>query len=593
MRQTLRKRTRKTFTILILLVFLLSTFSTALTVAVRAAETDAETQDMGTDTEEQEEAESQDQTDEGTLEEAEDKAEEESDSQVTGNEDEESNSETETEDIADSNAADTEEAQPEEESNDDSPDDSFTDALGDGSSEEDVSGEMSVEEILKTESLFSNLDTSLLTMMSEQVLLLQAFATEENHGLAEGIRFYKYEIEYNKYDHNVVEYIVIHDTGNSAAGSNAMAHYQYFAGGNRNASAHYFVDSTMVVQIIDDSEGSWHSGVKYKTYATPISNTNSIGIEMCINSDGDYNQAVQNTIDLAAYLLWKYDLPIERLVRHHDANGKTCPLTMSANNWALWHEFVAAVKAKLATYGGHNSSGEAPSGSQPVWYYNNILGHSYLAAETLQQVLLKNNSSISEEAALEIANYYLEIGEIYGVRGDIAFFQAMLETGYLNYGGEADPSYHNFCGLKNADGTDYAAFETVRDGVEAHIQHLYCYASSAPIPSSRTLLDQRFFSSLRLAATTWEELSGKWAVPGYDPNSFSSLSEARDAHCSYGDIIIALYAAAGGEGVQTGTQTDPGQTSYWDNPIYTGAAAGARTWLKIGMTGADVKRRAI
>ncbi|MBQ4187901.1 MAG: N-acetylmuramoyl-L-alanine amidase, partial [Firmicutes bacterium] len=193
--------------------------------------------------------------------------------------------------------------------------------------------------------------------MSDQVLLLQADANDDNHGLAPGIQFVKYEIAYNKYDYNVVEYIVVHDTGNSAAGSNAMAHYRYFAGGDRQASAHYFVDSTMVVQIIDDSEGSWHCGAKYKTYATPISNHNSIGIEMCINSDGDYNQAVQNTIDLCAYLLWKYDLPIERLVRHYDANGKTCPLTMSANNWEIWNEVVAAVKAKLATYGAHNSSG--------------------------------------------------------------------------------------------------------------------------------------------------------------------------------------------------------------------------------------------
>ncbi len=448
--------------------------------------------------------------------------------------------------------------------------------------------EITTEEMQQMESMsLYSVDPSQLTTLSASVSYSPV--SVNNHGLANGISFMKYEIDYNKYDSNSVEYIVIHDTGNTRAGADAMAHYYYFATGDRDSSAHYFVDSAQVVQIIDDSEGSWHSGVKYKTYATPVSNHNSIGIEMCINSDGNYQQMVQNTIDLSAYLLYTYDLPIDNLVRHHDANGKCCPMTMSHNGWSDWNEFKSAVRAKLSTYYSHGSGSDTEVQS-PILYYNNILGSSCLSAETLQSVLLSNNSSISAETALRTANAYIDIGAVYGIRGDIAFFQAMLETGYLKYGGEVDPTWHNYCGLKNADATGYAYYENVENGVEAHIQHLFCYATNLPIPEGRAKLDPRFFDFLRGSVSTWEELSGRWAVPGFDPGTYNSLEEARQAHRSYGDIIVSLFASAGGVGVMTDGMTSGGNTgSYWEAPIYSGAAAGARPLLAMGQSGSDVK----
>lgn len=450
--------------------------------------------------------------------------------------------------------------------------------------------ELTAEEmlLLESDSLFSTSDPLLLTNSGAYATAYMncSRSVSDNHGLRNGITFIKYEIEYNKYDSNYVEYIVIHDTGNTRNGADAMAHYQYFAAAPRDSSAHYFVDSTKVVQIIDDSEGSWHSGVKYTSYATPISNHNSIGIEMCINADGDYEQTVLNTVDLAAYLLYKYDLGINHLVRHFDANGKQCPMTMSANNWANWYEFVAAVRSKLAMYYSHGSASDDQIISN-LPSFSKILGSNYLTADVLKQVLLLNNSSISEEDAETVADSYLTISKIYGVRGDVAFFQAMLETGYLNYGGEVDPSWHNYCGLKNEDGSGYAMYGSIQDGVEAHIQHLYCYASNDPIPEGREQLDPRFFTFLRGSVTCFEDLGGRWAVPGYDPNSYSSLEEAKEAHRSYGDIIVSLYTAEGGINVYANEGSSlPGE----DNErIYTGAAAGARTILLYGQRGSDVK----
>jgi len=55
-------------------------------------------------------------------------------------------------------------------------------------------------------------------------------------------------------------YIVIHDTGNPRAGANAEAHFRYFNGGNRGASAHYFVDDGAIIQTVEDYIASWHCG---------------------------------------------------------------------------------------------------------------------------------------------------------------------------------------------------------------------------------------------------------------------------------------------------------------------------------------------
>lgn len=76
-----------------------------------------------------------------------------------------------------------------------------------------------------------------------------------------------------------------------------------------------------------------------------INNRNSIGIEICINDN--IAKATENSAYLAAHLLQRHNIPIERMVRHYDASRKRCPNTMSANNWAKWHEFIAKVKSIL------------------------------------------------------------------------------------------------------------------------------------------------------------------------------------------------------------------------------------------------------
>lgn len=138
-----------------------------------------------------------------------------------------------------------------------------------------------------------------------------------------------------------IKFIVVHDTGNKNIGAGAINHYKYFAGGDRQASAHYFVDDKGVVQIIEDAHASWHCGDGRGKFG--ITNTNSIGIEICVNPDSNYNIALDNTIVLIRELMSYYNIPKRCVVRHFDASGKICPKSMSENNWKAWKDFLEKI----------------------------------------------------------------------------------------------------------------------------------------------------------------------------------------------------------------------------------------------------------
>ena len=153
----------------------------------------------------------------------------------------------------------------------------------------------------------------------------------------------KKQIAYNRVARtSKIKYIVIHDTGNKAKGANAEAHFNYFNGGNHSSSADFFVDDVKILQINDYTKYyTWHVGDGKGKYG--ITNQNSIGIEICVNADGDYNKAFENAIELTKHLMKELNIPAERVVRHYDASRKNCPASMSDNNWAKWERFKETI----------------------------------------------------------------------------------------------------------------------------------------------------------------------------------------------------------------------------------------------------------
>jgi N-acetylmuramoyl-L-alanine amidase CwlA len=132
-----------------------------------------------------------------------------------------------------------------------------------------------------------------------------------------------------------LKYIVLHWTANTNKGANAKANRNYFntfREGN-NTSAHYIVDDSNIIQCLEDLHVGYHVGAKkYTTFGQSIRegtvnspNMYTLGIEMCVNSDGDFNKMYQNTVELVALLLKKHGLTIENITTHNKITGKDCP----------------------------------------------------------------------------------------------------------------------------------------------------------------------------------------------------------------------------------------------------------------------------
>lgn len=140
---------------------------------------------------------------------------------------------------------------------------------------------------------------------------------------------------------NQPKYIVVHDTANKKVGAGALAHYKYFDSAYRAASAHYFVDDSNIIETVEVSLVAWHCGDGRNRYG--INNSNSIGIEICINEDSDYKKALDQARELIRFLMKYYSIPKSRVVRHYDASRKICPGTMAADNWKPWKEFFSSI----------------------------------------------------------------------------------------------------------------------------------------------------------------------------------------------------------------------------------------------------------
>lgn len=128
-------------------------------------------------------------------------------------------------------------------------------------------------------------------------------------------------------------YIVIHWVGAVSSAKNNAA---YFAGGDRQASAHFFVDDAEIWQSVKTKYyAAWHCGgglqsnAGHKYYGI-CRNDNSIGIEMCCKRDSKgkmyvSDKTIKRTAKLVKWLMDYYHIPKGHVIRHFDVTGKSCP----------------------------------------------------------------------------------------------------------------------------------------------------------------------------------------------------------------------------------------------------------------------------
>lgn len=147
-----------------------------------------------------------------------------------------------------------------------------------------------------------------------------------------------------------------------------------------------------------------------------------------------------------------------------------------------------------------------------------VLGASLLTADQISAWYAASGVvSKSPTPVAELAARFIDEGQAQGVRGDIAFAQSMLETGYLRFGGIVKPTDLNFSGLGACDSCPRGlAFASAELGVRAQIQHLYAYAAAGADPNvlARPLADIRFTNVRPYGkAALWEQMgNGNWAT---------------------------------------------------------------------------------
>lgn len=91
----------------------------------------------------------------------------------------------------------------------------------------------------------------------------------------------------------------------------------------------------------------------------------------------------------------------------------------------------------------------------------------------------------------DFCQIYVDECKIEGVKAEVAFAQAMMETGFLRFGGDVKKEQYNFAGLgATGGGNPGNSFSSIRIGIRAQIQHLKAYASKENL--KQECVDERY-----------------------------------------------------------------------------------------------------
>jgi len=146
-----------------------------------------------------------------------------------------------------------------------------------------------------------------------------------------------------------IKYIVIHYFG-SLGSAKSVANY--FASAYRGASAHYALDEGSVVyQSVEDEDIAWHCGTSGTYFHAECRNSNSIGIEVrpykidtsrsAYASDTDWyftEEIIDNLVIFVKYLMAKYNIDADHVIRHYDVTHKYCPRPYMGDDVNTYHK---------------------------------------------------------------------------------------------------------------------------------------------------------------------------------------------------------------------------------------------------------------
>lgn len=114
----------------------------------------------------------------------------------------------------------------------------------------------------------------------------------------------------------------------------------------------------------------------------------------------------------------------------------------------------------------------------------------------------------------EFCQIFYEEAIAENIRPEVAFCQAMKETGFLQFGHDVKPDQCNFAGLgATGNGVAGNSFASVREGIRAQIQHLKAYATKDNLVNA--CVDSRF-NYVKRGSAPYVEWLGKKENPTGD-----------------------------------------------------------------------------
>lgn len=115
-----------------------------------------------------------------------------------------------------------------------------------------------------------------------------------------------------------------------------------------------------------------------------------------------------------------------------------------------------------------------------------IMGKSTVTVDKMVEFFKENGGEYPKDALSDggadnietFCQMYYDEATAEGVRPEVAFAQTMIETGWLNYGGDSTIEQFNFAGIgTTGGGVKGESYPDVRTGIRAQIQHLKAYAT--------------------------------------------------------------------------------------------------------------------
>lgn len=191
---------------------------------------------------------------------------------------------------------------------------------------------------------------------------------------------------------------------------------------------------------------------------------------------------------------------------------------------------------------GPGTEGFIDDSTDNTYGYYTIMGETTVTLEQMIALYEENGgkypSSLKEGGAETIDDFcsiILEEAEDEGIRAEVVYVQAMLETGWLQFGGDAVEGQYNFSGLgTTGGGVQGNSYPDVRTGIRAQVQHLKAYASTEEL--TQNCVDSRFDMVKRGSAPYVEWLGiqenpngGGWAAgAGYGEKLRKLLTDLKE-----------------------------------------------------------------